>query len=92
MTELEITWARTTRIWWSLVWRGLLFGFLSGFVAGFIVGFLGGMLRLDPQIARALGILAALIVGIPVGLWIVKNVLGKKFKGFRIALVVIPET
>jgi hypothetical protein len=86
MGELEMTWGKITRIWWSLVWRNLLFGYLS--VCGWlvIVGFVAGMLRLDPQIGRALG-MSAFILVIPVGLWVVKAVLHKRFKDFRIALV-----
>jgi len=91
MVETDRTWGRMTRIWWSLAWRGLLFGCVAGLVAGFIVGFLGHMFGLDDEIGRLLAGCVAGIVSIPVGVWVVKVVLGKKFKDFRIALVALPE-
>jgi len=78
MQEVELNWERSLKVWWSLVWRGVLFGFIAGFIAGFIVGFLG-----FPN----LGGLAGLVVGIPIGMWVVKLVLAKSFSDFRIALV-----
>ena len=80
MQEVELSWERAIKVWWSLVWRSLLFGGLAGGVAGFIVGILG-----FPH----LGGLAGLVVGIPVGMWVVKLVLAKSFSDFRLALVAL---
>jgi len=87
MTEVDITWDKVTKVWWSLMWRGLLFGLLSGFVLGFIIGFVGTLAHVDKSIIQPLCIIAGLLVGIPVGLWVTRNVLKKKYKDFRIALV-----
>jgi hypothetical protein len=35
---LEVTWARAAKVWWSLIWRAVLFGGLGGMVAGGIAG------------------------------------------------------
>ena len=78
MQEVELNWERAIKVWWSLAWRGVLFGFIAGFIAGFIVGALG-----FPN----LGTLAGLVVGIPIGMWVVKLVLAKSFSDFRLALV-----
>ena len=44
---VELTWGRVVKVWWSLIWRGLLFGFLGGFIIGFIIAFILTMLRVD---------------------------------------------
>ena len=87
MTELEVTWDRTLKVWWSLAWRAVLFGFLGGFVIGFVVGFLGGLVGAEKQVVMLLYKMAALIAFIPIGIWVVKVVLIKRFPGFRIALI-----
>jgi len=87
MNELEVTWGRALRVWWSIMWRALLFCFIAGFIAGFIVGFIGGMSGLDPKSIQLYAGIAGAAVGIPIGIWVVKTVLGKKYSEFRIALV-----
>ena len=82
MNEVELNWARAIKVWWSLAWRGILFGSIAGFIAGFIVGYLG---------FGNLGALAGLVVGIPIGMWVVKLVLAKSFSDFRLALVALQD-
>ena len=41
---IEVTWGRAIKVWWSLIWRAVLFGGLAGMVAGGVVGgILGAM-------------------------------------------------
>jgi hypothetical protein len=87
MKELEVTWNRALTVWWSLAWRGLLFGFLAGLLAGFIIGFFGRLLGIDRGLVNSLSKLAGIVVSIPVGMWVVRVVLRKKFSEFRITLV-----
>ena len=87
MNEVEVTWGRAVKVWWSIVWRAVLFGFIGGIVAGFIVGFIGGLTGAAGDRITMLSGLAGAIVGIPVGIWAVKVVLKKKYSDFRIALV-----
>ncbi|HKI61917.1 MAG TPA: hypothetical protein VKA31_06450, partial [Mariprofundaceae bacterium] len=77
--EIEITWGRALKIWWSLVWRGVLFGMLGGAVVGFVVGALG----VSPKDTTLIG----MIIGVPIGIWVVKNVVGKSYSDFRLVLV-----
>ena len=86
MEELEVTWNRAIRIWWSLAWRGLLFGVIAGAIVGFIVGVAMGALG-RPEEGGIYGQVAGMIAGIPVGMWVVKVVLSKEFRHYRIALV-----
>ena len=87
MNELEVTWGKATKIWWSMAWRGVLVGLLGGFIAGLFIGFIGAALGISEQTISALATLSGLVVGIPIGIWVVKYVLGKKFGDFRIVLV-----
>ena len=87
MVEVELTWGRVVKVWWSLLWRGLLFGILVGAVLGFIIGFVGGVARIDKAIISPLCLMFGALSGIPVGLWVVKKVLQKRFGDFRIALL-----
>jgi LytS/YehU family sensor histidine kinase len=74
-------------IWWLFVWRGMLGGFVAGAVAGALTGLFGAILgyaREDVVFASsALGGLAGLIWGIVV----VRMMLKKRYRGFRIALI-----
>ncbi len=35
MNEIDVTWGRATKVWWSLAWRSLLLPGVAGFVVGF---------------------------------------------------------
>lgn len=89
MKTLEVSWARATKIWWSLAWRSVLFGSIAGFIAGFVVGSLSSMMG-DGRLTNIYIQSAGLLVGIPVGILVVKIVLSKEFKDYRIVL--IPST
>jgi uncharacterized membrane protein len=87
MTEVELTLNRVVKVWWSLFWRGVLFGGGSGFLLGFIIGFGGALIGIPRQTGEALATLATFLVGVPIGILIIRTVLRKRFSDFRIALV-----
>ncbi len=90
MTEAEfvqVTWGRAVKVWWSLLWRGMLFGFLTGGAAGFILGFFMGLARVDPAIIKNVCTVAGYIISIPVGIVVTKLVLKNRYSDFRIALI-----
>ncbi len=84
---LEVTFSRATKVWWSLLWRAILFGMLAGGAVGFVIGFIGGAARVAPEQLSRYGGLAGLAVGIPVGIWVMQTVLKKSWSDFRIVLV-----
>ena len=97
MQELELTWERLLAMWWLFMWRGGIGGFLIGSVLGFIVGAITGVVYVSvaghadvPAIQKAARI-AALIVSLPSGLlwgvYVLRMMLKKQYRGFRIALV-----
>ena len=87
MNELKVTWNHALKVWWSIVWRALLFCSIAGFVAGFVVGFFGANGGVNRETITILSALAGAIVGVPVGIWVIKIVLQKRFSGFRLALI-----
>jgi hypothetical protein len=87
MVEVELSLERLFKIWWSLLWRGLLFGGLTGFVIGFIIGFVGAIAHIDKTITMPLIIILSALTGIPIGIWVIKNIIKKRYSDFRIALV-----
>ena len=78
MTEIKLTWMKAIKIWWSFFWRGVFVAILCGFIVNF-----GSIAGYDIKIT----VLLTFIVSILLQIHIVKYVLGKKFTGFRIALL-----
>ena len=90
MTEIEyvqVTWKRAFKVWWSLLWRGVLFGFLGGGLVGLILGFFMGLAQVDPEAINSACTVAGYIVSIPIGIVVTKLVLGNQYSDFRIALI-----
>lgn len=87
MKFVEVTWKRALKVWWSLMWRGLLFGFLGGAIVGFILGFIMGIARVDPNTIKAVCQIAGYIVSLLIGIAVTKIVLKKRYSDFRIALI-----
>lgn len=87
INEIDVTWGRAAKVWWSLAWRMLLFTVAVSFVAGGILGFVGAMLGASQQTVSTLGFLIGVAVGVPIGIWIIKLIIGKNYSDFRLALV-----
>jgi hypothetical protein len=86
------TWTLTLRVWWTLVWRGLVFGFIAGLFAGLVGGIIGGIL--GPSLGFEPGVLGGklggyfgFVAGLGVSVWILKGVLGSEYKNFKIVVV-----
>lgn len=88
--ELEVTWGRAVRIWWSYFWRsliGILAAMLIGGVVGGIAGFLLGMLGAPVGLVKSVGLLIGASAGIAMSVFPIKLILGKDFGEFRLVLV-----
>ena len=86
-TGIEVTWGRAVKVWWSIVWRAVLFSGLAGMVAGGVVGGILGVAGVGPQTIGTVGTWLGVLVSIPVGIWVVRWVLRKSWSDFRIVLV-----
>ena len=84
---VDVTWGRAAKVWWSLMWRGLVFGGIAGGLAGFVIGFIMGAARASRESIAMLTFWAGVLVAIPVGILVVRHVLRKSWSDFRIALV-----
>lgn len=83
----SVTWMRAIKVWWSLTWRILLFGFFGGFLIGLILGFILAIMRIDAKTITAICRIAGMVIGIPIGIFVIKIILKKEFSDFRIALI-----
>ncbi len=75
------------RVWWAWLWRDTLFSVAISFPVGFILAFFGAALG-TPE-GTAILLINVVNLGIAVGVWIyvIKVILRKHYKGFRIVLV-----
>jgi len=87
MQELEATPQRVISVMWLLAWRGVLGGFLAGFVTGIIVALTGAILGY-PQgsLTMTSGVLGG-VAGLIWSFFVVRMMLRKNYRDFRIALV-----
>jgi hypothetical protein len=87
MKLVEVTWKRVIKVWWSFIWRGTLFGFIGGFIVGFIIGLIAGVAGGDSNTIGRLAQIGGGIIGIPIGIVVMRIVLRKQYSDFRIALI-----
>ena len=83
----SVTWEQATKVWWSLMWRAVLFGGLAGGAFGMVMGGVMGALGTPIETIRMATSWTGVLVGVPVGIWVVRNVLRKSWSDFRIVLV-----
>ncbi len=89
MNKLEVTWGDALLIWWSYIWRCVVFSMILGFILGAIGGFIVGILGRSDLSASVGGILGYL-GSLPISIYMLRKILNKRFKNFSIAL--IPNT
>jgi hypothetical protein len=84
---VKVTWERALKVWWSLMWRGVLFGFLGGFAVSLVLGSAMALIGFSAGTIGGACRVAVAIIGIPIGVAVTKVVLKKKYSDFRIALI-----
>jgi hypothetical protein len=87
MQELEITWPRILRIWWLMVWRGLIGGVVLGFIIGFVIGFIGAMLGFPEKEIIIFNVILGLLWGFAWAMVVTRMALRKRYADFRLVLV-----
>lgn len=92
--ELEITWKRAARVWWSYLWRNIIaiigsviIGAIIGGVLGLILGMLGASTATIKSIVQPIGFL----IGLGISIIPIKLILGKNFGEFRLVLISTSE-
>ncbi len=87
---LEMTWARVLTIWWAYLWRAVLAGFIVGLVIGFIIGVMAGVMgtyQTNPAGVGSIISIFGALAGAVTSVYMLKRVLAKQFKDFRIVLI-----
>ena len=88
---MEVTWGHATKVWWSLMWRVVLFGGLAGMLTGGVAGGILGAAGVSLQRIGTVSFWLGILIGIPIGIWVVRWVLRKSWADFRIVLVPVSK-
>jgi ABC-type amino acid transport system permease subunit len=88
--ELEATWERVVKVWWSYLWRNLLaviVAMLFGAIFGGIMGFILGMMHVQKSVIVLVTAPIGFLFGLAVSIVPMKPILGKDFGEFRLVLL-----
>src|SRR6266498_2350041 len=88
--ELEITWNRALRVWWSFFWLllvALAVAFILSIGVGMSFGHLTVALDLPPHIMMPLGRFIGWCMGMLTTVVPIRLILGKRFRRFRLVLI-----
>ena len=87
MQELEITVRRLLPIYWLFIWRATIGGAVIGGMFGFAIGFTMAFLHFSrEQIGHVTGP-AGWLVGVIWSLFVLRMMIEKQYRDFRIVLV-----
>ncbi len=92
--ELEITWKRAARIWWSYIWRNIIAiigAFVIGAIVGGVLGFILGMLGASTDTIKLIVQPIGFLIGLGISIIPLKLILGKNFGEFRLVLISTSE-
>ena len=91
MHEIELTWVHVLKIWWLMLWRGVLMVLAAAFVAGATLGAILVLLKVpfvhDPVKMRFAGQIAGFLISIPIYWVVIWMALRKKYRDFRLAVI-----
>ena len=88
--ELDVTWKRALRVWWSFLWRNLLCilaALVGGAVVGGALGLVMGFFGASESTIRLTAFPVGMVLGIGMSLLPIKLILGKDFGEFRLVLL-----
>lgn len=88
--EVEVTWNRVIRIWWSYAWRNLIAIIISmivGGVFGFVIGAIMGALGFSVDTIKLVVTPISFLIGLAISIVPMKMIIGKSFGSFRLVLV-----
>ena len=88
--ELEVTWKRAVKVWWSYFWRNIIaiiVAMLIGVVVGFIIGFILGAMGVSTQTIQFITAPIGMIIGLLISIMPIKMILAKDYGEFRLVLL-----
>ncbi len=80
MEEVEVTWGRALRVWWSWVWRTFLIAFVCGILIGVLAFMFGVAMGMESTQVELWINLGSSLIGLVAGLYIMKAVLSMRFQ------------
>ena len=84
--QSPLNWNNTLAVWWSFMWRAVIYGMLLGAVLGGIAGIIAG----TPERGAFFGAIAGYIATIPASMLALKQALNKHPAALA-ALVNVPQ-
>ena len=87
--ELEVTWNRAIRVWWSYLWRAIITAIVAivfSAAVGFILGMVAGILGLPIPVIQGIGAVVGFVIGLAFSVVPFKLILGKDYGEFRLVL------
>ncbi|KIM04904.1 MAG: hypothetical protein KN64_05755 [Sulfurovum sp. AS07-7] len=88
--ELEVTWSRVIRVWWSYIWRNLIAIIVSMIIGGIVGGIIGvvmGSFGASEEDIKMIAGIAGAIIGLMISIVPMKMILGMNFGEFRLVLL-----
>jgi len=93
--ELEVTWKRAAKVWWSYLWRSIIaiiVAMVLGGIVGFIIGFVLGAMGVSTQTIQFITAPIGMIIGLLISIVPIRMILGKDFGEFRLVLLQASKT
>ena len=88
--ELEVTWKRAAKVWWSFLWRNIIaviVAMILGGIVGFIIGFILGAMGVSTQTIQYITAPIGMIIGLLISIVPIKMILAKDYGEFRLVLL-----
>ncbi|PID77666.1 MAG: hypothetical protein CSB24_00275 [Deltaproteobacteria bacterium] len=97
--ELEATWMRAVKVWWSFFWRktialivGITLGTIIVILIGLVLRVSGASDEIIHLTIRSIGMPIGVIIGFLASIVCIKMILGKDFGEFRLILLQSSKT
>ena len=86
--ELTLTYAESLRAGWLVFWRSTALGILYIAIPGFIIGVVGSLLGVSESTIQAVTVFPLALINIFLIVpWVVRMMMRKQFRGFRLQIV-----
>ena len=81
---IPVTWKRAVAVWWSIFWRTAAVTFVVGLILELPISILVDSLGVESIVGRVVAKVLDLLVALLVGIYAVKDTLGKKHGDFEL--------
>lgn len=92
MEEVDVKWIHALQVWWSWLWRTMIWVLPISFMMGVLAGITFNMLGINIEENIIFIQLIGGVIGFYFSVKIMKNILSKRFNGYRIALIKVEKS